>query len=88
MIHASHPAITKRLRRVEGHLAATIKMLVDQRSCVDVAQQLQAIESAIASAKRELIQDHLDHCLEEAVAEGRMAPKEALAEVKALARYL
>ena len=44
--HASHPAIIKRLRRASGHLSSTIDMVVQGRDCVDVAQQLQAVESA------------------------------------------
>ena len=64
-IHASHPAVIKRLKKANGHLNSTIEMLVDGRTCLDVAQQLQAVENAIHQAKKVLIQDHLDHCLED-----------------------
>ncbi len=64
-IHASHPAIIKRLNRAEGHLRSVIVMLQEQRPCADIAQQLQAIESAISNAKKTLIHDHIDHCLEQ-----------------------
>ena len=59
-IHASHPAVIKRLKKANGHLNSTIEMLVDGRTCLDVAQQLQAVENAIHQAKKVLIQDHLD----------------------------
>lgn len=62
--HTTHPAIVKRLRRADGHLHSVIAMIEGGRSCLDVAQQLQAVEKAIASAKRELIHDHIDHCLD------------------------
>ena len=65
--HTSHPAIIKRLRRASGHLSSTIEMLAKGRACGDVAQQLQAVEKAIQQAKKALIQDHLDHCLEDLV---------------------
>ncbi|MGX5840284.1 metal-sensing transcriptional repressor [Mesorhizobium sp. ArgA1] len=84
-IHASHPAIVKRLKRAQGHLAAVLSMFEAQRSCVDLAQQLHAVESAISSAKRELIHDHIGHCLAD-TAEG--GAHDSLAELKQLAKYL
>ena len=86
--HQSHPAIVKRLRRAHGHLAKVIDMIEVGKPCVELAQQLLAVESAITNAKRELIQDHMEHCLGDGVGEGDMAPAEAMAEFKALARYL
>lgn len=58
--HASHPAIVKRLKRAEGHLRGVIAMIEAGRPCVDIAQQLHAVESAIAQAKKTLIGDHLE----------------------------
>ncbi|MBC7685281.1 MAG: metal-sensing transcriptional repressor, partial [Bdellovibrionales bacterium] len=62
-VHVSHPAIIKRLQRAHGHLASVIEMLVAERPCVDLAQQLQAVESAITSAKKALIHEHISQCL-------------------------
>ena len=81
-VHASHPAIVARLKRADGHLRAVIEMIEEGRPCVEIAQQLQAVENAVANAKRTLIHDHLDHCLD---AEGS-APDRA--ELKAISRYL
>ncbi len=61
-VHASHPDIIKRLKRAAGHLKSTIQMLEDEKACLDIAQQLHAVEKAITNAKRTLIHDHLDHC--------------------------
>lgn len=80
--HESHPGIHKRLKRAEGHLRSTIQMIEDGRSCLDLAQQLHAVESAISSAKKELIHDHMEHCLDS------MKPKKALEEMRALSKYL
>ncbi|VDA01829.1 Copper-sensing transcriptional repressor CsoR [Klebsiella pneumoniae] len=60
-VHASHPDIIKRLKRAAGHLKSTIQMLEDEKACLDIAQQLHAVEKAITNAKRTLIHDHLDH---------------------------
>lgn len=88
MQHASHPEIIKRLKRAHGHLASVIGMIEEGRSCVDLAQQLHAVESAITNAKRELIQDHMEHCLGDRVQTGGRDSKSALTEFKALAKYL
>jgi uncharacterized protein len=86
--HQSHPDIVKRLRRAEGHLRSIVTMIEEGRPCVDLAQQLHAVESAVANAKRELIQDHIEHCLDEGIGGGRMTAKAALSEFKQLAKYL
>jgi DNA-binding FrmR family transcriptional regulator len=88
MKHTSHPDILKRLKRAHGHLASVISMIEEGRPCVDLAQQLHAVESALANAKRELIQDHIEHCLDEGIGGGGKTAKAALSEFKQLAKYL
>ncbi|MDF1801341.1 metal-sensing transcriptional repressor [Thalassovita sp.] len=79
--HASHPKVVSRLKRAEGHLRSVIAMIEEGRPCLDVAQQLQAVESAIRNAKQELIHDHMDHCLDADDSQDR-------SELKAISRYL
>ena len=86
--HASHPAIIKRLRRASGHLSSTMDMLEQGRTCLDIAQQLQAVEKAIQQAKKTLIQSHLDHCLEDLVGPMSASQRDALDEFRAITRYL
>ncbi|MCV6598745.1 MAG: metal-sensing transcriptional repressor [Mangrovicoccus sp.] len=87
MEHASHPDIAKRLKRAQGHLNKVIDMIETGRPCVELAQQLQAVESAISKAKKTLIHDHVEHCLSEAAdgPEGRAAH---LKEFREITRYL
>ena len=66
-LHKSHPDIVKRLKRVEGHVRSIVAMIEEGRPCLDIAQQLHAVEKAVAQAKRILVHDHIDHCLEHAV---------------------
>ncbi len=80
--HQSHAEIRKRLKRAEGHLRSTIQMIESGRPCLDLAQQLHAVESAISNAKKELIHDHMEHCLDS------MEPKKSLKEMRALAKYI
>lgn len=87
-IHESHPEIAKRLKRAEGHLRSVIAMIEEHRACVDIAQQLHAVEKAISTAKRALIQDHIDHCLEDAVGKEGRAQRASLDEFKTITKYL
>ena len=86
--HAHHEAVVRRLKRAEGHLRSTVEMIVQGRSCITVAQQLQAVEAAVANAKRLLIQDHIDHCLEEATGNLSADTRELLDEFKLVAKLL
>lgn len=86
--HSTHPEIIKRLKRAEGHLRSTIAMIEGGRSCLDIAQQLQAIESAIGNAKKVLVHDHLDHCLAHAVRDAGKTAQETVNEFKAITKYL
>ena len=83
MTHATHPDIVKRLKRLEGHLRSVIAMIEAGRPCVDLAQQLHAVEAAVTSAKRELIHDHIEHCIT-----GGEVGRDDLRDLKQLAKYL
>lgn len=84
--HATHSDIVKRLKRANGHLLSVINMIEDEQPCVDIAQQLHAVEKAILQAKRTLIQDHIDHCLDDALAGA--ADTLVADEFKAITKYL
>lgn len=86
--HQTHPDIIKRLNRARGHLQSVTQMIEDGRSCLDIAQQLHAVEKAIQQAKRTLVQDHIDHCLEETIGPQSQAQRVHIEEFKAIARYL
>jgi len=83
MKHATHSDITKRLKRAQGHLSSVITMIDAGRPCVDLAQQLHAVEAAIGNAKRELIHDHIDHCLT-----GHGDARATVRELKQLTKFL
>jgi DNA-binding FrmR family transcriptional regulator len=87
-LHQSHPEIIKRLKRAAGHLTGVIEMIEAGRPCLDIAQQLQAVESAVANAKRTLIHDHLDHCLESAVGAMARDQRAPIDEFKQITKYL
>jgi DNA-binding FrmR family transcriptional regulator len=88
MQHSDHPAIIKRLKRADGHLQKIIEMLEKGRPCPQVAQQLQAAESAIENAKKALIHDHISHCVNRSLRAAGPAGRTAMREFKLVARYL
>jgi DNA-binding FrmR family transcriptional regulator len=87
-VHQSHPEIIKRLRRAEGHLRSIIDMIEMQRPCLDIAQQLHAVEKAVAQAKKSLIHDHIENCLEQAVGPLARDQRSPVDEFKAITKYL
>lgn len=80
--------IVKRLKRAEGHLRSIVTMLEDGRECLDIAQQMQAVERAIASAKKTLVHDHIDRCLEQAAHEPSRTANDLIREFKEVTKYL
>ncbi len=86
--HESHPQIVKRLKRAQGHLLSIIEMIEAGRSCLELAQQLHAVEKAVGNAKTTLIHDHIDHCLEESVGPRSRAERATLDEFRQLSKYL
>jgi DNA-binding FrmR family transcriptional regulator len=88
MPHPNHPAIVKRLKRADGHLKTIIEMIEDGRPCLQIAQQLQAVESAIENAKKALIHDHISECIERPLKAAGTANRAPLKEFKLIAKYL
>lgn len=86
--HPSHPDIIKRLNRAAGHLRSIVAMIESGRSCLDIAQQVHAVEKAISQAKKTLIQDHLDNCLEEAVGALSREQRRPIDDFKEITKYL
>ena len=84
----THPEIVKRLKRAAGHLKSIIDMLEDERECLEVAQQLLAVEKAITNAKKTLVHDHIDLCLEQVVKKGTRNSGDTVREFKEITKYL
>ena len=87
-VHQTHPEISKRLKRAEGHLRTIIAMIETQRPCLEITQQLHAVEKAIIAAKKVLIHDHIDHCLERAVGPAASKAGTPIEEFKEITKYL
>ncbi len=84
-MHQTHPDIIPRLKRAEGHLRSVIAMIEAGKDGLALAQQLQAVESAVAKAKQALIFDHIEHLLEASQPEEN---RQVLRDLKEFAKYL
>jgi len=60
----------KRLKRIEGQIRGLAGMVEDDRYCIDVLTQLQAVRAALAKVESEMLKAHLDHCIERAIVKG------------------
>jgi DNA-binding FrmR family transcriptional regulator len=78
---------TKRMRRIEGQVRGIARMIDESKYCIDILTQISAVSSALRSVALNLLDEHLNHCVTDAVAtEGPEAPenaREKLAEASA-----
>ena len=60
----------RRLRRIEGQIRGLQKMVDEDKYCIDILTQVSAATKALQSEALGLMEDHLEHCVTEAAAEG------------------
>jgi DNA-binding FrmR family transcriptional regulator len=63
-------AVQKRLRRIEGQVRGLQRMVDEDRYCIDVLEQVSAATRALQAVAIELLEDHLSHCVAEAMHAG------------------
>jgi CsoR family transcriptional regulator, copper-sensing transcriptional repressor len=73
----------KRLRRIEGQVRGVAKMIEEDKYCIDILTQISAVNSALQSVALGLLDEHLGHCVTQAVAEGGDEADTKLAEASA-----
>ncbi|MBX7249367.1 MAG: metal-sensitive transcriptional regulator [Caulobacteraceae bacterium] len=64
------PALLNRLKRVEGQVRGIARMVDEDRYCIDVLTQIQAVKAALVGIEKGLLRDHLGHCIEGAIVSG------------------
>lgn len=72
-------AYLTRLRRIEGQVRGLQRMVTEDEYCIDVLTQVSAVTRALQSVALGLLEDHLGHCVTQAIDEGS---PEAEAKVK------
>jgi DNA-binding FrmR family transcriptional regulator len=73
LIEDKKPKLLNRLRRLEGQVRGVARMVEEDRYCIDILTQTQAIRAALAKVEAELLRDHVDHCIRGAFASGDTA---------------
>jgi DNA-binding FrmR family transcriptional regulator len=63
-------AALKRLSRIEGQVRGIIRMIEEDRYCVDVLTQTQAIRAALVRVESQMLKEHMGHCIEGAIVSG------------------
>ncbi len=85
-VHENQKAVVNRLARAIGHLEKVKRMVEDGSDCSDVLVQLAAVRSAIDNTGKVILQDHMRHCMVDAVAAGDQDAIEDLC--KAIDKYM
>ena len=63
-------ALKKRLHRIEGQVRGIERMVGEDRYCIDILTQIGAVRTALESVGFELLEDHVNHCVHDALASG------------------
>ena len=69
-VHENTQAVLNRLSRAIGHLESVRKMVENGRDCSEVLIQIAAVRAAITNIGKVILQDHIQHCIVDAVEEG------------------
>jgi DNA-binding FrmR family transcriptional regulator len=72
--------LVNRLNRVEGQVRGIGRMVEEDRYCIDILTQLQAVRAALSKVEQELLREHIDHCVTAAFASGDTAEQRAKAD--------
>lgn len=70
MKQETKPKLLNRLNRIEGQVRGIIRMVDEERYCIDVLTQIQAVRAALARVETEMLKGHLHHCVEGAIVSG------------------
>lgn len=62
--------LLNRLRRIEGQMRGVARMVEEDRYCIDILTQTQALRAAITGVETELLRNHVDHCVRGAFTSG------------------
>ena len=70
MHDATKHAVALRLKRIEGQVRGVLRMVEQDRYCVDVLTQIDAVRAALHKVEEQVLRDHVSHCVADAFASG------------------
>ena len=75
--------VQKRLRRIEGQVRGIQRMVDEDKYCIEILDQVAAVTKALQAVAIELLDDHLSHCVTDAISTGGRTAEEKVAEASA-----
>ena len=76
MNEGSRKSATARLKKIEGQVRGVLRMVEEDRYCVDVLTQIAAIRAALHKVEEEVLKDHVAHCVAHAFSKGDMVEQQ------------
>ena len=73
MAKPSKDLCLKRLSRIEGQVRGLMRMIEEERYCIDIVTQIAAVRAALRRVEEEVLRDHISHCVEHAIVSGNAA---------------
>jgi DNA-binding FrmR family transcriptional regulator len=73
MHDAARQKVTQRLKRIEGQVGGLLRMVDDNRYCIDMLTQISAVRAALHKVEEEILRDHLSHCVADAFTSGNVS---------------
>ena len=70
MHDATRAAVAARLKRIEGQVGGLLRMVHEDRYCVDVLTQINAVRAALHKVEEQILRDHVSHCVADAFTTG------------------
>ena len=70
MNETTRKAVSARLKRIEGQVGGLLRMVEEDRYCVDLLTQINAVRAALHKVEEQVLRDHVSHCVADALAAG------------------
>ncbi|WP_183266437.1 metal-sensitive transcriptional regulator [Acidocella aromatica] len=88
MHEVTRQKVTQRLKRIEGQVGGLLRMIEENRYCIDMLTQISAVRAALHKVEEEVLRDHLNHCVANAFSSGDVTDQRHKVEelVQTLAR--
>lgn len=77
MVHLkTQKSVTTRLKRIEGQVRGIMRMVEEERECVDVLTQISAVRAALHKTEKEILEAHVSCCVSDAFKRGSKAEQQ------------
>jgi DNA-binding FrmR family transcriptional regulator len=75
--HARHTGQLERLRRIEGQVGGLVRMVEEERYCVEILTQIRAARAALRRVEESVLREHVEHCVAQAIRSGDAVEQKA-----------